>query len=319
MTNERKYFHINEEIAKTAHDMMSFSDYQNGRKTAEYKGYADKAYDLAERISIKRPRQAERAWKMATAYARRMADNLNAANRIGCMCPSVMISGAGNFPVRKKEKQNAAADRNYTEFNELQKYITKLERILHGKESIRSDDEDAVLLLEEKLSKLEAKQEFMKAVNAYYRKNKTLDGCPELTPEQVKTIEDGMKNAWNDKDRPFPAYATTNNRANIRRIRKRIEQVKNEKSRESTETEMEDLGFTVKENVEAMRIQLFFEGKPDPEVRDLLKQRAFKWSPKNGCWQRQLTNDARYAVKQVIGQIKEMQESIHETVHGSNR
>ena len=37
---ERQYFPINEEMAKTAHNMMSMRDYQEGSKTAEYKGYA---------------------------------------------------------------------------------------------------------------------------------------------------------------------------------------------------------------------------------------------------------------------------------------
>ena len=49
---ERQYFPINEEMAKTAHNMMSMRDYQEGSKTAEYKGYADKAYDLAEQIVL---------------------------------------------------------------------------------------------------------------------------------------------------------------------------------------------------------------------------------------------------------------------------
>lgn len=304
---ERQYFSINEGLAKTAHDMMSMSDYRPGSKTAEYKVYANRAYDIAERIEAERPKQADRAWKIATAYARRMADNLNAASRIGTMCPSVLISGAGNFPVKKKEKQNAASDRNFAEFNEIQGYISKLEGILHGKEVIRSDDEDAIILLEEKISKLEAEQEFMKEVNAYYRKNKKLYGCPELTPEQAAKIEASMRSAWNNGDQPFASYTLTNNSANIRRLRERLEKLKKEKSKETTETEHDDLGVTVKENVEEMRLQLFFDGKPEPETRDLLKGWGFKWSPRNGCWQRQLTDNARYATKQVMEKLKEMQ------------
>ena len=29
----------------------------------------------------------------------------------------------------------------------------------------------------------------MKAVNAYYRKHKTLDGCPHLSPEQLEKLK----------------------------------------------------------------------------------------------------------------------------------
>lgn len=57
-----------------------------------------------------------------------------------------------------------------------------------------------------------------------------------------------------------------------------------------------------------MRIRLYFDGKPDEETRKLLKGWAFKWSPNNGCWQRQLTNDARYATRQVLKKLKEAEE-----------
>lgn len=45
---ERVYFSINEAGAKTANDMMSFSEYKTGSKTAGYKAQVDKAYELAE-------------------------------------------------------------------------------------------------------------------------------------------------------------------------------------------------------------------------------------------------------------------------------
>ena len=46
---ERVYFSINEAGAKTANDMMSFSEYKTGSKTAGYKAQVDKAYELAEK------------------------------------------------------------------------------------------------------------------------------------------------------------------------------------------------------------------------------------------------------------------------------
>ena len=54
-------------------------------------------------------------------------------------------------------------------------------------------------------------------------------------------------------------------------------------------------GVRCLENTEAMRLQLFFEGKPAREIITLLKSHAFKWSPSNMAWQRQLTNNAIYA------------------------
>lgn len=53
------------------------------------------------------------------------------------------------------------------------------------------------------------------------------------------------------------------------------------------------------ENAELMRLQLVFDGKPSDEVREALKHWGFRWSPKNGAWQRQLTGNARFALRQL--------------------
>ena len=55
----------------------------------------------------------------------------------------------------------------------------------------------------------------------------------------------------------------------------------------------------VVENSELMRLQLVFDGKPSDEVRAALKKHGFRWSPKNGAWQRQLTGNARFALGQL--------------------
>ena len=129
------YYEINEEIARRAHEMMSFRDYVPGSKTAEYRGYVDRAYALADEAAKDRPDEADRIYSLADRYAKRLADNLNDESRIGCMCPSIMISGGSNFPVRKKERQNAAADRNRQEWNEIQKLLEKIESILTALDS----------------------------------------------------------------------------------------------------------------------------------------------------------------------------------------
>lgn len=158
---ERVYYTINEAAARAAHEMMSFRDYQEGSKTAEYQGYVNRAYDLADKIAESKPDEAERAYKLAERYSRKMAENMNDSSRIGMMCPSVMISGAGNFPVKKKAKQNAAEDRNYQQFEEVQGILTKIENILYGREVIKSGDERAIEKLEEKLESLKKLQETM--------------------------------------------------------------------------------------------------------------------------------------------------------------
>ena len=52
--------------------------------------------------------------------ARKLAENLNESYCIQTRCPSILIAGPSNFPVRKKEKQNAADVRNMDAFRHIQ-------------------------------------------------------------------------------------------------------------------------------------------------------------------------------------------------------
>lgn len=304
---ERVYYSINETSARQAHQMMSFSDYKEGSKTAEYRRYVDQAYDLADKVADARPDEAERVYRLAERYSRKMAENLNKASSIGCMCPSVMISGAGNFPVRKKEKQNAAADRNYKEFQEIQGILQKIENILYGKEIIKSADEKAVEKLEEKLENLKELQETMKAANKAIRMKDTEKGDNALrdmgySDKQIKELRtpDFCGRIG------FPDYLLQNNNASIHRVEDRLKRLKATKETGTKETEGEF--FKVIRNAEAMRLQLIFEGKPDPEVREILKKNGFRWAPSNGAWQRHLNENSEYALRRVVEEMKKLQE-----------
>ena len=91
---------------------------------------------------------------------------------------------------------------------------------------ISSDDPQAIPKLEEKLAKAVALQEKMKAVNLYYRKHKTLDGCAELTLEQTEKLKEAMEQSPYRNPNPFEGWQLSNNNSEIRRIRKRIENLK---------------------------------------------------------------------------------------------
>ena len=219
------------------------------------------------------------------------------------MCPSVMISGAGNFPVKKKERQNAASDRNYKEFQEIQKILDKIRSIANGKDIIKSGDENAVEKLEKKLAGLKENQEKMKVANKALRMKDTEKGdaaLKELGYTYAQIAELRKPDFCGRVG--FPSYMLTNNNQNIHRVENRLKALKAAKEQENTERENEH--FRVVENTEIMRLQLFFDGKPDSATRDLLKKNGFRWSPRNECWQRQLTNNARYAMKQVLKSLE---------------
>ena len=305
---ERNYYLINEKEAQIAHNMMSFSEYKEGSKTAEYKEYVDRAYDLADEIAEEKPDCSERVYHMADKYSRKMAEYFNKDFRIGCMCPSIMISGAGNFPISKKEKQIQSWERNRKFFDEIQQILDKMKTILYGSDMIMSGDENAVEKLEEKLENLKETQQKMKSANRAIRmkdidKGNSLLKDLGFTEEQIKDLRtpDYCGRLG------YPDYALRNNNANIHRIEIRLKNLKSVKEKGTTETENQF--FKVIENTELMRLQLIFDGKPEQKVRDILKKNGFKWAPSQSAWQRQLTSNSQFALERVIEQLNELQEA----------
>lgn len=291
------YHTINEEATRRANDMNSFRDYKAGSATAEYRRMVDAATELAERQKQRvDPMYHEKIDRLLETYCRKLAENMNASYSIEARCPSILISGGGNFPVRKKERQNAARDRNLEEWNYIQGLLDKIRGV--GTGGISSDDPQAVEKLEAKLATLEKHQEMMKAANAAIRMKDPAKGDAKLaelgyTPEDIAKLREpdfcGRIG--------YPAYELQNNNANIRRIRGRIAELK--KRTENTPEGWEFDGGRVVVNTTENRLQVIFDGKPDADVRTELKGEGFRWAPSQGAWQRQLTDNAMRAARRL--------------------
>jgi hypothetical protein len=100
-------------------------------------------------------------------------------------------------------------------------------------------------------------------------------------------------------------YSTTNLTAEVRRCREMIESIKKkEEQRQSDQDKDKNFAWgRVVMNYETDRIEIHHNQKPTPDVISILKRKAFKWSPKNGCWQRQITNNAIHATNEMIKQF----------------
>ena len=189
------YYSINEGAARRAKEMNSFSDYKPGSATAEYRHYVDNAFEIAQ-AQKKRvdPMYHEKIDSLLDTYARKLAANMNHSFAIDARVPSILIAGGSNFPVRQKERQNAARDSNMQEWQYIQGLLDKIRST--GMGGIRQDDPQAIPKLQKKLDGLVKAQETMKAVNAYYRKHGTLDGCPHLSPDNIENLKADMASSW---------------------------------------------------------------------------------------------------------------------------
>lgn len=167
-------------------------------------------------------------------------------------------------------------------------YAEKAESIKNN-DAIFSDDPEALLKLEQKLATLKGTQDFVKAANKAVRKNdregflKLKFATPEMWEELITPSYRGIG---------FAHYVLTNNNANIKRIEKRIAALKAQESTIAVHTEIN--GVRIFENREANRLQLFFNGKPTPEVIKQLKSHGFRWCRSEVAWQRHISNNAIY-------------------------
>nr|WP_243898575.1 hypothetical protein [Intestinimonas butyriciproducens] len=294
------YYPINEEAARRANDVNSFRDYAEGSTTAAYRRQVDEAAKLAERQKARVDAEHHgKIDRLLDTYSRKLAENYNKRSAIDARVPSILITGGSNFPVAKKEKQNAARDRNMEEYRDIQGILDKIRSV--GMGGIMSDDKNAIAKLTSKTEALERLQAHMKAVNAYYRKHKSLDGCPDLYDGEAEKIKASMFASWRASPVPFESYEISTNNANIRRIRQRIETLEKEAQRAESaakEPEQGD-GFILQENYDIGRIQFLFDDKPDEDTRSLLKSHGFRWAPSEGAWQRLLNDNGRSAARAV--------------------
>lgn len=166
--------------------------------------------------------------------------------------------------------------------------------------AISSDDPDAPEKLQEKIDALKLTQERMKAVNAAHKKflkdPASLDKSD--LPEGAKDTIRSYKSRYSWEPHPHPPYQLSNNLANIKRLERRLEDLKQATEGETAEETVGEARIV--DNVEANRVQVIFPGKPSDEVRAALKQAGFRWAPSEGAWQRHRSTGALYWAREAL-------------------
>lgn len=296
-----KYYHIDENMARRAHEMMSMRDYPENRATNEYRAAVDKAAALVERCkAATSPYYHGKLDALLDRYARRLAQWTNDYNRNGASCPSVFVSGGSNFPVKKKNRQNAREDSLWREYKEIEAILDKIKNT--GSGPVDLADPYAREMLTDQLQRLQKQLEDGKAMNAHYRKHKTMKGFPCMSDDIAARNDAAIANAPAFAQRPMPDFELTSLRGKIKRVQARLEELDKLQARQAAgEAAEEHDGFQIVRNAEQNRLQIIFDGKPDDDTRQALKQNGFRWSPRNSAWQRQLTDNAERAARRALG------------------
>ncbi len=236
------------------------------------------------------------------AYIEKYSQWLSAMSR----CFSQFITGAGGWKpatFRRHEKTNQA-ERNARV--RLDEWAEKVVRRCNRQHRLTGWDE--VERLQDKVDKLTALQEMMKAANKVIRSKKSeeeqTDELVSLGFSEKQAKELLTEEGWYGKG--FAPYMLTNNNAKIKDAKARLDSLTAMLGKEDTEEEHSwgTLAMCYSEE----RIRFVFSEIPSSEVRSLLKSNGFKWSPNNGAWQRQLTTNAQYATKRILQQLESVSE-----------
>ena len=220
---------------------------------------------------------------------------------------STGVTGGAGITARKIASNESLIQREYeklkTHNQEVEKLKNKLAKIAKNipadqyetGEVVKSVDVNAIAKLQDKIKQLEEKKEYIyrqqKAEKEY---NKSKDSSVfekyDIKKEDVEEMLDEINRYG------YTLYnSPANINAEIRRIRERITSL--EKNQSKGEEAILIEGGKIVKNGATQRLQIFFDGIPDKDVREKLKKHAFKWAPSVKAWQRTLTPNAIWDVE----------------------
>lgn len=259
--------------------------------------------DYFERKEVRIERLREKADKMRSESV----DAFKDARKIQDTIPLGQPILIGHYSEKRARRDRDRIDANIKKSIEKQEqaeyYGDKLAAAKNNT-AISSDNPQAIELLEDKISKLKARQQRYKDMNKYYRKHKTMQGFEDLSDEKAEEINKRIDEDYSFNKKPAPSYILSNLNAMIKSTEKRLEQLKELDDMEYEEIEFDNC--TVISNDETNRVEIHFGYKPDEEVRTLLKRKGFKWSRNNSCWQRLRNKNALYIATNLAKEIDEM-------------
>lgn len=292
---------IPQQTARGAYYWISHSPERRGDAVrAEYVATLEDAQKRLQDVAKtpeSRARVAELFDRYRRGYRARVLAWLGAMSRTA----STMITGGSGFNVGRNQKRQATERRRAAEMSSYREGA--LNRAI---KDLNEEDKEAtggtLADLKRRLENAKKTQEIYKQTNAILRRKGTAE-------QKIEWLMEGLSLKREEVDlllKPdvfghvgIPSYRLSNNLAEIKRLegRVRVEEIRSA----VRHAEYPFSGGTVIYNPEAERIQIKFDGRPDADMIGKLKRAAFKWAPSVGMWQRQLTHNAVYATRQLLG------------------
>lgn len=280
---------------------VSFDPQGRGKRELEYYNAA-----LAEDIEeIKKYGADDEA---VARYFKKFEQLLSALISAQSNCASSFITGGSNFNVPRAERNNnrlRSHEENLKDWRikVVNAYRLKFERAKKT-ELIQNAGGEAALMrlkIEEAKKQHEKNKQGNKEIAKAKKEGRDISGW--------LMAEFDIKPHMIDWAMRFGVVSSTAT-ANIRRMEQRLQELEAKEARQESGEQIEKFsgnGWEFVQNNEADRYQFIFEGKPSAEIIALMKKYAFKWSPRFGAWQRQITANAAWTIKRnVIPQLTEL-------------
>ena len=210
---------------------------------------------------------------------------------------SSMITGPANFPVNRNRKALSSEDRSWEEFRKWRlRYIKAVNRV-----HTLSPEDDLDLAIKT-VDRLIINQDVMKTANKIIRqKNKTdkqkIDEMMDAGLPETLACKSIMSDCMGGIG--FQSYTLTNNNAKIKAAKNKVLTMKARIAIKETFEPIPFDGGVI--NIEADRVTITHDEKPEREVIEKIKSRGFHWSRNYGTWSRKHTAQALFDAKEIVG------------------
>jgi len=279
--------------AQRAHNWTSFSPEKRGTQMI-----ADYSNELAADMEELRASGAndESIVDYKVRYERLFSSYLGAKSNTF----SAMITGPAKFNTRKHTKANRSEQKHYEIFRE---WRTRAKKAIVRKAQPAKTFVSELDRYKAELAGMQANHIKMKEGNKIIVKAKK-EG-KDISQLLINTY--GVAPHMVDWCMKF-GFGLTNNNANMKRVEQRIKEMEVKESRRNenpiTKYLFEGGEFLV--NYEVDRIQIFFDTRPTSEELTAWKAKGlntYNWSPSVKAWQRKITPNALWHIKQMFEKI----------------